>query len=89
MGVTFADWVEDAEGLHRTFVFRDFVDAWAFMTRVAEIADQLDHHPDWSNSWNRVSITLVSHDVGRVTVRDRNLAALIDEVADERHKRVS
>ena len=79
-GVTSVEWVEDADGLHRKFVFRDFSEAWTFMTRVAQIAEHMDHHPDWSNSWNRVSITLISHDVGRVTDRDWKLAAAIDAI---------
>jgi 4a-hydroxytetrahydrobiopterin dehydratase len=76
--VTFAEWADDERGLHREFRFDDFSAAWAFMTRVATLAESMNHHPDWSNSWNRVSITLISHDVGRVTERDRKLAEAID-----------
>ncbi|MFN8017649.1 MAG: 4a-hydroxytetrahydrobiopterin dehydratase [Acidimicrobiales bacterium] len=65
--------------LHRELSFADFAEAWAFMGRVAEAAERLDHHPDWSNSWNRVVIDLVSHDVGAITGRDVALAQAIDE----------
>ncbi|MFM8857074.1 MAG: 4a-hydroxytetrahydrobiopterin dehydratase [Actinomycetota bacterium] len=78
--MTSVEWAEDADGMHREFVFRDFSEAWAFMTRVAHLAEQMNHHPDWSNSWNLVSITLISHDVGRVTDRDRELAEAIDSI---------
>jgi 4a-hydroxytetrahydrobiopterin dehydratase len=64
--------------LRKEFVFRDFAGAWAFMTRVAAEAERMNHHPDWSNSWNRVVIDLVSHDVGTVTERDVRLATAID-----------
>jgi 4a-hydroxytetrahydrobiopterin dehydratase len=67
--------------LHRTFEFADFAEAFAFMGRVAAVAEDLDHHPDWSNSWNRVVIDLVSHDAGAITDRDRELAAAISAVA--------
>jgi 4a-hydroxytetrahydrobiopterin dehydratase len=53
------------------------------MCSVVEIAQRLDHHPDWCNSWNRVSITLISHDVGRITDRDRTMADLIQAVFEE------
>ena len=59
---------EVVEGkLSREFVFKNFSEAFAFMTRVAMIAEKLDHHPDWSNSWNKVSIAVVSHDAGGLT----------------------
>lgn len=64
--------------LHRAFQFADFSEAWAFMSRVALLAERHDHHPDWSNSWNRVVIDLVSHDAGGITDRDHALAAAID-----------
>ena len=63
--------------LHRELAFDDFASAFAFMTRVAALAEAADHHPDWSNSWNRVVIDLTSHDAGRVTDRDLRLAAQI------------
>ncbi len=66
--------------LRRELIFTDFAEAFAFMTRVAVVAEHHDHHPDWSNSWNRVTIELVSHDKGRVTERDRRMAELINGV---------
>ena len=67
--------------LHRRLTFADFAAAFAFMTRVAKIAEEQDHHPDWSNSWNVVEISLRSHDVGGVvTERDARLAQRINEV---------
>jgi 4a-hydroxytetrahydrobiopterin dehydratase len=66
--------------LRREFAFANFAEAWAFMTRVALLAEKADHHPDWSNSWNRVTIELVSHDAGHVTARDARLAASINDV---------
>lgn len=62
------------------FEFSDFSEAWAFMSRVALLAECANHHPDWSNSYNRVVIELVSHDKGEVTDRDRELAAKISSL---------
>ena len=76
-------WREENGALCREFEFADFAAAWRFMNRVAEVAERMDHHPDWSNSWNKVSIALRSHDVGRVTERDRRLAVAIDELVTE------
>ncbi|MCU0436078.1 MAG: 4a-hydroxytetrahydrobiopterin dehydratase [Bacteroidia bacterium] len=74
-------WSITPEGLNRTFLFRNFGEAFAFMTRVAEIAETQQHHPDWRNVWNRVEITLCTHDQGNsITARDHQLAAAIDEV---------
>ena len=53
--------------LHREFAFKDFIEAFAFMTKVAFAAEKLNHHPDWSNSWNKVTIDVVSHDKGGIT----------------------
>lgn len=67
--------------LHRRLTFADFAAAFAFMTRVAQIAEEEGHHPDWSNSWNVVEISLRSHDAGGViTERDVRLAQRINEV---------
>jgi 4a-hydroxytetrahydrobiopterin dehydratase len=72
-------WTEQDGALHGEFVFADFSEAFAFMTRVAFLAERADHHPDWSNSWNKVSISLSTHSAGNVvTDADRALAAAID-----------
>jgi len=73
-------WHEDGQGLHRDFEFADFVEAWTFMNQVAVLAETMDHHPNWSNSYNTVHITLISHDKGVVTERDRGLAEAIDQL---------
>jgi 4a-hydroxytetrahydrobiopterin dehydratase len=70
--------------LHRELTFPDFVAAFGFMARVALLAERANHHPDWSNSWNKVVIDLVSHDAGGVTERDLALAAGIEALARER-----
>lgn len=75
-----AGWALTDSGLRREFTFRDFSEAFGFMTRVALEAERRNHHPDWENRWNRVTITLVSHDVGAVTERDHDLAAAIDRL---------
>jgi len=69
--------------LHRELTFADFGAAFAFMTRVAAEAERLDHHPDWSNSYDTVTIDLLSHDVGHLTDRDRRLAEAISAVVPE------
>jgi len=73
-----SDWAEVDGKLHRDFEFADFSEAWAFMQRVAEVAEELDHHPDWSNSWNKVTIDLFSHSAGAITDKYRELARRID-----------
>jgi 4a-hydroxytetrahydrobiopterin dehydratase len=75
-----SDWSEVGGKLHRDLEFADFTEAWAFMQRVAEVAEELDHHPDWSNSWNRVTIDLFSHSAGAITDKDRELARRIDQL---------
>ena len=73
--------VEGRDAITRTFRFTDFSAAWAFMTRVALLAEKQDHHPEWSNVWNRVEITLSTHDAGGLSVRDVALAKAIDALA--------
>ncbi len=73
-------WRLEAGALRRDFVFADFAEAFAFMTRVALAAEKMDHHPDWSNVWNRVSVSLSTHDAGGVTELDVRLAGLMDRM---------
>jgi 4a-hydroxytetrahydrobiopterin dehydratase len=70
-----------ARAIARRFAFRDFSAAFGFMTRVALAAEKADHHPDWSNSWNKVDVRLTTHDAGGVTARDVDLARAIDALA--------
>jgi 4a-hydroxytetrahydrobiopterin dehydratase len=72
------DWAIEGEHLKRTFRFKDFSEAFAFMTRVALLAEQQDHHPEWFNVWNRVEIALTTHDAGGLSARDLKLAKAID-----------
>jgi 4a-hydroxytetrahydrobiopterin dehydratase len=69
--------------LRRRFELADFAEAWRFMTGVAAEAERLEHHPDWSNSWNVVTVELRSHDAGAVTERDLALARAIDAVLED------
>jgi 4a-hydroxytetrahydrobiopterin dehydratase len=68
--------------LSRAFEFKDFSEAFAFMTRVAMAAEAMNHHPDWSNSWNRVKIELVTHSAGGITPNDIDLARHISQVSN-------
>jgi len=74
-------WQERNNALYRQFTFKDFSEAFAFMTRVALLAESMNHHPNWSNVWNKVEISLSTHDAGDiVTEKDRQLAKAIDEL---------
>jgi 4a-hydroxytetrahydrobiopterin dehydratase len=73
--------VDGRDAISRTFKFADFSAAFGFMTRVALAAEKLDHHPEWQNVWNRVEITLSTHDAGGLTERDIKLAKIIDKLA--------
>jgi len=66
--------------LHRVFEFKDFAHAFGFMTRVALAAEKMDHHPDWSNSWNKVTVDLCTHSAGGLTKNDFDLAAKIQQI---------
>ncbi len=75
------NWIEKDDALQATFEFKDFKEAFAFMTQVAMIAEKLDHHPDWTNVWNKVSFKLNTHDAGgKVTEKDYELAAAINKL---------
>ena len=78
-----ADWDYDEarDAISRRFVFADFSEAFAFMTRVALLAEKMDHHPEWSNVWNRVDILLTTHDAGGLSTRDAVMAEAIDALA--------
>ena len=72
---------EKDNALRATFVFRDFVEAFSFMTQVAFAAEQQNHHPNWDNVWNTVNIALTTHDAGNtVTEKDRRLAGAIEGI---------
>jgi 4a-hydroxytetrahydrobiopterin dehydratase len=74
-------WTEENNKLCRKFTFRDFSEAFAFMTRVALLAEKADHHPFWTNVYNTVEIKLSTHDAGDIiTEKDRKLAAAIDKL---------
>lgn len=74
-------WTEENQCLKADYHFKDFVEAFSFMTRVALIAEKMNHHPVWSNVYNRVTIELSTHDAGnKVTDKDRLLAAEIDKL---------
>ena len=73
--------VEGRDAITRSFRFKDFSEAWGFMARVALIAEAQDHHPEWVNVWNRVEITLSTHDAGGLSARDVWLAKAIDAIA--------
>ncbi|MDQ8756907.1 4a-hydroxytetrahydrobiopterin dehydratase [Sphingosinicella sp. LHD-64] len=72
---------QDRNGIAKTFRFDDFGEAFAFMTRVALEAEKADHHPDWSNVWNRVDVLLNTHSEGGVTEKDVALARTMDAIA--------
>lgn len=74
-------WKEENNKLTRTFTFKDFTEAFGFMTKVAIEAEKMNHHPTWTNTWNKVSFELSTHDAGnRVTELDRKLASVIDKL---------
>jgi 4a-hydroxytetrahydrobiopterin dehydratase len=74
-------WEQNDNQLYRKFVFNNFIDAFAFMTKVAILAEKANHHPTWSNTWNRVEIWLSTHDAGNVvTDKDLDLSKAIDNL---------
>lgn len=72
---------EGRDAIRKSFKFKNFSEAFGFMSRVALAAEKMDHHPDWSNVYDRVDIELSSHDIGGISERDIKLAAIIDKLA--------
>jgi 4a-hydroxytetrahydrobiopterin dehydratase len=79
-----SDWrlAEGRDAIRKTFVFKDFNQAFGFMARAALVAEKMDHHPEWSNVYKTVDVTLSSHDVGGLTERDIALAEAMDRIAE-------
>jgi len=82
LGSTLPLWsfVAETDAIARSFTFADFSAAWGFMSRVALLAEAHNHHPDWSNVWNRVHIALTTHDAGGLSEKDIRLAQAIDQL---------
>ncbi len=80
-GVIIMSWIEKDDRLEKTFKFKDFRDAMAFMLRVSYECDSMDHHPKWTNTYNQVEVSLNTHDAGdKVTDKDRALAKTMDQI---------
>jgi 4a-hydroxytetrahydrobiopterin dehydratase len=78
---TLPGWKRTKGKLHRAFTFADFSEAFAFMARSALAAERMNHHPDWSNAWNKVTVDLNTHDAGGITELDLELAAEMNRVS--------
>lgn len=76
--------IDGRDAINRSFRFKNFIEAWGFMNQVALLAEAQDHHPEWSNVYNRVEITLTTHDCKGLSVRDVKLATAIDALAPAR-----
>ena len=74
---------EDRDAIQKSFTFKDFNEAFGFMSRVALYAEQMNHHPEWFNVYARVDVTLATHDVGGVSSLDLQLAALMEKISAE------
>lgn len=73
----------DGTAMSRNFTFNNFITAFGFMTEIALRAEKMNHHPEWSNVYNKVSITLTTHDAGTLTEKDQKLAAFINKTAQK------
>ena len=80
------EWIAQAGKLHRKFVFRDFCEAFGFMSEIALVAERSDHHPEWFNVYNTIVVDLSTHEAGGITQRDFDLATRMSEVANRRQQ---
>lgn len=80
------DWrlLGDRDAIARRFVFKDFNEAFTFMTRIALVAEKMNHHPEWCNVYNKLDVTLTTHDVGGLSIGDIQLAKVMDEFYRDR-----
>ena len=83
LAIRLPDWQVDGDHLRRSWAFTDFAEAFAFITQVADIAEALQHHPDWSNSWNRVTLSVTSHSSGGLTGLDVEFAERVDQLVEK------
>ena len=83
LSTTLPGWrlAEGRDAIQKTFKFKDFSEAFGFMARAALVAEKMDHHPEWSNVWNRVDVTLATHSAGGLTDLDVKLAQAMDQIA--------
>ena len=78
--------VDEKEAIFKKFVFSDFQQAFNAMTKIAEKAEEMNHHPEWFNVYNRLEVTLTTHDAGGVTTYDKELAEFIDKIASDNNR---
>ncbi len=78
-----SDWQIKDDKLHRELKFKNFVQAWGFMTQAAMLAEQMDHHPEWFNVYSKVIIDLTTHEAGGISVLDIELAQKMDQIVDD------
>lgn len=78
---TLAGWSVVNDKLHREYTFADFIHAFGFMATAAIAIEKADHHPEWANVWNRVTIDLTTHDAGGITEKDIQLANMLEQLA--------
>jgi 4a-hydroxytetrahydrobiopterin dehydratase len=78
-----SDWIVKGKFLHRELTFKNFLEAFSFMTAVALVAEKSNHHPNWKNAYNKVSFALNTHDADGITTKDFDLAKAIDKIAEK------
>ena len=75
-------WITDTQTIKKEFKFNNFIEAFGFMSKVALLSEKMDHHPNWQNTYNKVTIELTTHDMGGITTNDIKLAESIDKLMD-------